>query len=195
MNTEPTNLEPANDMNNEKEVRVQVQWMVHRDLAEVVAIEQACFEFPWSEEDFLDCLRQRNCSGMVAKYEGRVVGFMIYEISKKNRIHLLNIATSPDYRYRGVARQMVRKLIGKLINQKRTRIVSKVRETNLSALLFLRSLGFRATNILRNFYEEMNEDAYLMQYRLPMELRHPEYMPLNRITDRVSSSPLPVGEQ
>jgi len=93
---------------------------------------------------------------------------MIYEIPR-NRIHLLNVATSPDYRHRGVASQMVRKLIGKIAKQQRSRIVLEVRETNLPALLFFRALGFRATNILRNFYEEMTEDAYRMQYCLPAE--------------------------
>jgi len=172
-------------MSNEKEMRVHVRWMVRRDLSEVVAIERACFEFPWGEEDFLDCLRQRNCIGMVAEHEKCIVGFMIYEVPK-NRIHLMNIATAPAHRHRGVARQMVRKLIGKLVNQKRSRISLKVRETNLSALLFFRSIGFRATNILRNFYEEMSEDAYLMQYRLPVEHTQREYEPANRISDPVA---------
>ena len=172
-------------MSSKKEIRVHVRWMVRRDLPEVIAIEQACFEFPWCEEDFLACLRQRNCIGMVAEHEGRVVGFMIYEVPK-NRIHLLNIATAPEHRRCGVAEQMVRKLVGKLANQKRSKIVLEVRETNLPALLFFRALDFRATNILRNFYEEMSEDAYLMQYRVPAEQTQPEYVPLNRIGVRVA---------
>ena len=171
-------------MSNEKEMRVHVRWMVRRDLPEVVAIERACFEFPWGEEDFLDCLRQRNCIGMVAEHEKRIVGFMIYEVPK-NRIHLLNIASDPKHRRLGVARQMVGKLIGRLINQKRSRIVLEVRETNLPALLFFRSLGFRAVEIRHNFYEEVREDAYLMQYRLPVEQGKPEHAPVNRITDQV----------
>ena len=32
------------------------------------------FEFPWSEEDFIRCLRQRNCIGMVAEHDEQVVG-------------------------------------------------------------------------------------------------------------------------
>ncbi len=172
-------------MCSEKEIRVHVRWMVRRDLPEVVAIEQACFEFPWREDDFLHCLRQRNCIGMVAEHEGRVVGFMIYEVPK-NRIHLLNIATAPEYRRQGVARQMAAKLTGKLVNQRRSRIVLEVRETNLPALLFFREIGFRATNILRNFYEEMSEDAYLMQYRLSAEQLQTDYIPVNRISDRVA---------
>jgi len=41
----------------------------------------------------------------------------------------------------------------------------EIRETNLSAQLFFRALGFRAVSVLRDFYEDTPEDAYLMQYR------------------------------
>lgn len=169
---------------NEKEIRVHVRWMVRRDFPEVLEIESSCFEFPWREEDFIRCLRQRNCIGMVAEYEGRVVGFMIYEVPK-NRIHLLNIATAPEFQRKGVASQMIRKLIGKLANQRRNRIVMEVRETNLAALVFFRSLGFRAVVVLRNFYEDMNEDAYVLQYRLDEEGQE-AYDPINRISSQIA---------
>ena len=60
---------------------VQIRWMIRRDMAEVLDIERDSFEFNWTEEDFLSCLRQRNCIGMVAEHEGRVCGFMIYFLS------------------------------------------------------------------------------------------------------------------
>ena len=41
----------------------------------------------------------------------------------------------------------------------------EVRETNLAAQLFFRSLSFRAVNVLHDFYDDTTEDAYVMQYR------------------------------
>jgi ribosomal-protein-alanine N-acetyltransferase len=41
----------------------------------------------------------------------------------------------------------------------------EIRETNLSAQLFFRDAGFRAISVLRSFYDDTPEDAYLMQYR------------------------------
>jgi ribosomal-protein-alanine N-acetyltransferase len=41
----------------------------------------------------------------------------------------------------------------------------EIRETNLPAQLFFRDIGFRAISLLRDFYEDTTEDAYLMQYR------------------------------
>jgi [ribosomal protein S18]-alanine N-acetyltransferase len=144
--------------------RVHIRWMIRRDMADVLAIEGEGFEFPWCEDDFLRCLRQRNCIGMVAEQDDRVVGFMIYELHK-SRLHILNFAVGAAFRRTGVATEMVNKLIGKLSTQRRNRILLEVRETNLAAQLFFRAAGFRAVSVLRAFYEDTPEDAYLMQFR------------------------------
>ena len=164
----------------EQQVRVHIRWMDRRDMPEVLAIEAESFEFPWLEEDFIHCLRQRNCIGMVAEHEDRVVGFMIYELHK-TRIHVLNFAVAPGYRRRGVGSQMVAKLVGKLSSQRRSRIVLEVRETNLPAQLFFRESGFRAISVMRAYYEDTPEDAYLMQYRYRPE-RVAALEPVNRIS-------------
>ena len=151
-----------------QEIRVHIRWMIRRDMAEVLQIERESFEFPWIDEDFIRCLRQRNCIGMVAEHEGQVVGFMIYELHR-TRIHVLNFAVSEICHRLGVGSQMVAKLIAKLSVQRRSRIVLEVRETNVGAQLFFRENGFRAVSILHKFYDDTPEDAYLMQYRYRME--------------------------
>jgi ribosomal-protein-alanine N-acetyltransferase len=163
-----------------REVRVHIRWMIRRDMAEVLQIERENFEFSWVDEDFVRCLRQRNCIGMVAEYEDRVVGFMIYELHK-SRIHVLNFAVAAAYKRHGVGSQMVAKLIAKLSPARRSRIVLEVRETNLAAQLFFRENGFRAISVLHKYYDDTPEDAYLMQYRYRSE-RQSVVEPSNRIT-------------
>jgi ribosomal-protein-alanine N-acetyltransferase len=148
-----------------EQVRVHIRWMIRRDMPEVLQAEQESFEFAWTEEDFLRCLRQRNCIGMVAEQGEKVVGFMIYELHKA-KLHILNFAVSPGCRRAGVGAQMVAKLISKLSSHRRTRITLEVRETNLPAQLFFRTQGFRAVRVLRAYYEDSGEDAFQMQYRL-----------------------------
>ena len=143
---------------------VHIRWMIRRDMPSVLAIEEASFEYPWSEEEFIRCLRQRNCIGMVAERDDEVVGFMIYELHK-NRLHLLNFAVAAEYRRQSIGRSMIEKLASKLSNDRRNRVMLEVRETNLGAQLFFKILGFRAVSVLRDFYEDTTEDAYLMQFR------------------------------
>lgn len=144
---------------------VHIRWMINRDICEVLSIEVSSFEFPWTEEVLIKCLRRRNCIGMVAEYDDRVVGFMVYELSD-TRISVLNFAVHPSYRRLGIGRQMVAKLIGKLSSQRRRSITLLTRETNVRAQLFFRSCGFRAVSILHGYYDETPEDAYQMRYRL-----------------------------
>jgi len=142
---------------------VNVRWMIRRDMPEVIAIEREAFEFPWSDDEFTGCLRQRNCIGMVAEMADSIVAFMIYELHR-TKLHVLNFAVLRSHRRLGIGTRMMEKLVAKLTPERRGRIVLEVRETNLPAQLFFRSLGFRATSVLKDFYQDSTEDAYLMQY-------------------------------
>ena len=71
----------------------------------------------------------------------------------------------PDARRRCVGKQMLQKLVGKLSQQRRNRIVLEVRETNLAAQMFFRSGGFKAVSVLRDYYDDASEDAYVMHFR------------------------------
>ena len=161
-------------------MRVHIRWMIRRDMPEVLQAEQSSFEFAWTEEDFLRCLRQRNCIGMVAECGEKVVGFMIYELHKA-KLHILNFAVHPAWRRQGVGAQMVAKLISKLSSHRRTRITLEVRETNLAAQLFFRAQCFRAVRVLRAYYEDSGEDAFLMQYRLADDMSDDFEPAVNRI--------------
>lgn len=152
-------------METQTQYGTHVAWMIRADMPMVLAIEAKSFESAWKEDDFIRCLRQRNCIGMVAKRDDMVVGFMIYELHK-NRLHLLNFAVNKRFRNQGVATAMIDKLKGKLTPERRSRIMLEIRETNLAGQLFFKNRGFRAISVLRDFWDDSPEDAYLMQYRV-----------------------------
>jgi len=169
------------------QVRVHIRWMIRRDMPEVLAIEHASSEFPWCEEEFLRVLRQRNCIGMVAEHGERVVGFMIYELHK-SKLQVLNFAVAPECRRQGVGHQMVAKLVGKLSSHRRTRIVLSLRESCLPGQLFFRVQGFRATEVVREHYEDTGEDGYVMQYLLDESIVEDRAgVPVNRIAKQLEN--------
>jgi ribosomal-protein-alanine N-acetyltransferase len=145
-------------------VEVHIRWMIRRDMPEVMRTERASFDFAWTEDDFLRCLRQRNCIGMVAEQGDSIHGFMIYELHQ-TRLHVLNFAVHPSVRRTGIGSLMVSKLVDKLRTHRRYKITLAVRERNLPAQMFFRKHGFKATRLLRNYYEDSGEDAYHMEYR------------------------------
>ena len=155
----PTTATPPN------EIRVHIRWMIRRDMPEVLDIEHDGFEFPWTEKEFVAFLKRWNCIGMVAEHEDRVVGFMAYSLYKY-RCKLCNLAVAADCRGRGVGRQMVAKMQGKLTPSRRRFLDVMVRESNLPALLFFKHHGFQAGSVVHQPYEEIAEDGYAMRYQL-----------------------------
>jgi ribosomal-protein-alanine N-acetyltransferase len=145
---------------------IHIRWMIRRDMPEVMRTERASFEYAWTEDDFLRCLRQRNCIGMVAEENDHVAGFMIYELHK-TRLNVLNFAVHPSVRRMGIGGLLIAKLEYKLISHHRQKITLAVRERNLAAQMFFRRHGFQATRLLRNYYEDSGEDAYFMEFRAP----------------------------
>jgi ribosomal-protein-alanine N-acetyltransferase len=145
--------------------KINIRWLVQRDLPDVLQIERDSFPIPWGVDGFLYYLRQRNCIGMVAERYRQIVGFMLYELHKSN-LRIINFAVAPVARRQDVGGQMVRRLIDKLSQQRRKEIVLEIRETNLPAQLFFRHEGFRAVCVIRDHYDDTQEDAYVMQFRL-----------------------------
>ena len=161
-------------------VRIHIRWMIRRDMADVMRTELDSFDYAWDEEDFLRCLRQRNCIGMVAEQGDRVVGFMIYELHK-NKLNVLNFAVAPHARRAGIGSQMAVKLIAKLTSHRRSKITLAVRETNLAAQLFFKGHDFRASKVLKGYYQDSGEDAFQMEYVVDEEPEVDDVVLVNRI--------------
>jgi ribosomal-protein-alanine N-acetyltransferase len=140
-----------------------INWMMRRHMPEVLAIEESEFENPWTEEDFIRVLKNRNSIGVVAEHREKIVGYAVYELLK-DRVNVLNFAVHEDVQRRRVGTQMIQYLKRKLTSSTRSRLAFTVRDSNTPAHLFLRASGFRAVNVLRGFYTDMGDDAYLFHW-------------------------------
>ncbi len=144
---------------------ITIRWMLRKDIPQVEAIENSVFEFPWRHDEFPRCLIRRNCIGMVAQRRDWVMGYMIYSLHK-SRLNILNFAVHPLTRYCGIGRMMCEKLKGKLSQQRRTRIIADIRDSNVDAQLFFAAMGFKAAGVMPSYYDETPDDAYRFRYDL-----------------------------
>lgn len=145
-------------------VPIDVRWLLRVDYPQVIAIEKKCFgAHALTEKELSDCLHGLRNVGMSAWFDSDMVGFMIYELHK-GVIHLADFAVAKRYRRLGVGTTLMKTLISKLGKHGRSKITLKVRETNLAGQLFFRQVGFRATEVLRNHFSDIGEDAYQMSH-------------------------------
>ncbi len=150
---------------SQDDLDVKIRWMLNESMEAVTRIERASYANPWSREDFLRHLRPKTCIGVVAESHGSVVGYMVYE-NYRRRVYLHNLAVDPTYRRMGVGRELVGRLLKRLTQNKSDIIALEVRESNLTAQLFFRSMGFRAIDIIQAAGDE-DEDTYLMTAKRP----------------------------
>lgn len=148
-----------------------IRWMIRRDMPEVMKVENESFEFPWTEEEILACLRNRCCIGQVIEERNEIVGFYIYRLQPSS-VELLTIAVAKDKRRRGYGRLMMKKLFTKLSTHRRSRLVFHVSDENLDAHLFLKKMGLRAVKVHPNFFAH-DVDSYEFHYDImrPVDIR------------------------
>ena len=150
-----------------------IRWMLTKDLDTVTSIETKSNEYYISRDDMIKLLRKRSVVAMVAvegenEDTGEITGFMIYELMNR-RIQLLDIAVHTKYRRKGIGTGLIEKLKEKLSHKRRTKISTEVRESNLELLLFLKRQNFRAVEVIRNYFQDTGEDAFVMHFVLPTE--------------------------
>ncbi|WP_417459059.1 GNAT family N-acetyltransferase [Kordiimonas sp.] len=142
---------------------VEIRWMIRADTDAVLEIDEMSFVECWSEADLVTTCRRNNTIGMVAEHEDRVVGFIIYELHR-GKLNIVRTAVHPDFSSMGVGLAMVQRLINnKLHPKRRDKIEAFVHETNVTAQVFFRALGF-ASEAIRG--DGNGDDEYLFCYRL-----------------------------
>ena len=110
--------------------KIQIRWMIRRDLSDVLSIENRCFsdEAAWTEEDFLSHMRSRNIIGQVCCERGdddRIIGHCIYKMHKR-KLEILRIAVDPLRHGDGFGFAMLDKLKSKLSWDRRSKLVAHV---------------------------------------------------------------------
>ena len=145
---------------------MRVRRMRAGDLPEVMCIENANYEFPWSEAIFEDCLRV-NYSCWICEEDEKVIGFSILSIAV-GEAHILNINVHPKYQKQGVGRKMLTHLIDVARGKAAETIFLEVRPTNVGAINLYLSMGFNEIGIRKNYYPAKSgrEDALMLALEL-----------------------------
>ena len=112
-----------------------------KDVDQVAALEEATFARPWSRESF----RQELTRNVAARY-----------------LVVTNIAVAEEARGRGVGRKLTEELLRILSNLGASYATLEVRVSNLRAQNLYKSLGFLSVGKRKRYYEDNDEDAFLM---------------------------------
>ncbi|NMO16737.1 ribosomal protein S18-alanine N-acetyltransferase [Pyxidicoccus fallax] len=144
-----------------------IRQMMVEDLPAVMALEKQAFKNPWSPELLQRELQHEWSTILLVEEEvpGQgspvLLGLAIFWIVH-DEVHVLNVATAPAHRRRGVARAVMDEVLARGKARRCTLATLEVRRSNEPAIQLYRSLGFRPVGIRPNYYVDEGEDAIVM---------------------------------
>lgn len=144
--------------------RVRVLTVV--DLPRMLPLENAAYDFPWSEAIFRDCFAA-NYTGLAIEHEGALLGYGVLSVAA-GEAHILNVVISSTQRGLGLGKKLVRRLIDQARWHRVERVFLEVRASNAVARSLYKSLGFLEIGERKAYYpgRQMREDAVVMFLQL-----------------------------
>lgn len=143
------------------------------DVSTVVALEQACFSMPWSEEQFRAAFHQPSFAafglrqaqaGAARAQQGMQSGALLGYISlyhALDELEILNIAVAPHSRRQGKGRKLLTLALQVARKMGIERAVLEVRVHNIPALRLYEGLGFACVGRRPKYYADTGEDALI----------------------------------
>ncbi len=133
------------------------------DLPEVLAIQETSFLISTAGWLLRRLLAQEMAITLVAEESpgGRVLGFLVFWL-RYGELRIINIATHPDFRKRGVAQALMSAALDRARLDNCTVVSLEVRSDNETAVRFYTSLEFQDRGVLYGYYAEEEADAVVM---------------------------------
>jgi len=152
-----------------EEIKMQEAFLIRamkpEDLDQVMALEQRCFSMPWPRSAFQDELTRNPLARYLVVTAGElVVGYAgIWLIFDEG--HITNVAVDPDWRQRGLAKQLLAVLLANARGCSISACTLEVRRSNLPALRLYQQFGFVEEGCRKGYYTDNKEDALILWKR------------------------------
>ncbi len=133
------------------------------DLDDMLSAEKLCFSEPWSRDSMRYILPGPNMHSLICRESGsgKLCAYAgLAHVLDEGEI--VNIAVVPEFRRRGLGREMIERLFGFCRENGIGTIYLEVREGNTAARALYSSAGFGECGKRKKYYSNPTEDAVLM---------------------------------
>ena len=142
-------------------MKLDITTATEADLDAIDAIEQHSFKAPWPRDTFKAELLREWARLDVARLDGKLVAFCNYWLVT-TELHILAIATHPDYRQRGIAREVLAYVLDVARKASCSLATLEVRRSNVPAIALYERAGFKIVHVRARYYQDDDEDALVM---------------------------------
>ncbi len=139
---------------------MNIRKMVLEDIPKVLVADARSFTKTWNEGMFTDEIKKDYADYFVAEENGEVAGYggiwSIYETAE-----LMRIAVIPEFRGRGIAKEIMVAMTECARSRGCERMMLEVRKSNVPAQELYKKFGFCEISIRKGYYD--GEDAVIME--------------------------------
>ena len=139
-----------------------IERMNETHVAAVAALEKLCFADPWSLSSIASELNNPLALWLVAVEDGDLIGY-IGSQSVMGESDMMNVAVHPDYRRKGIGKELVEALVASLKENGVYSLTLEVRASNEPAISLYDQLGFTQVGRRPNYYRDPREDALILR--------------------------------
>ena len=139
---------------------MNIRKMVIEDIPSVILADEKSFGEAWNDGMFIDEIKKDYADYFVAEENDEIIGYggiwSIYETAE-----LMRIAVVPEFRGRGIAKEIMKAILECASSRGCERMMLEVRQSNVSAQELYKKFGFCQISIRKGYYD--GEDAVIME--------------------------------
>lgn len=153
-------------------VRLQVMRATNDDIPELLTLEREVYagETPWSDLSFRSEFQKKKSLYLVAYHASNLVAFIGVRFLTREA-HITNIAVAPEFQGKGIGSFLLKLMIQRARENHCECISLEVKIDNDPAKRLYQELGFEATFIRKNYYQDNTDAVNMVCWLLPHKLK------------------------
>jgi len=152
-----------------KPISISFNQLSEKDIDSVFLIESQSSKHPWTKNQLLESINNPVNLGYALIYKSEIIGFLLAMPSIESA-DILNIVINSNYQRKGFGRALIERLIEALLKRGVSEILLEVRVSNVSAIEFYLSLGFKEISVRKNYYTKNSNELSVKEDGIIMRL-------------------------
>ncbi len=142
------------------------------DLPEILEIERLSYTHPWTENNFIGCLRHHYHNWILFDPNAKTAAIVAYGFSNiiLDEVQLLNLCVADRFRGQRAGEKMLRFMISQALIAGGKSMFLEVRKSNVAAIGLYSSVGFNEVGLRKGYYPAFSgrEDAVVLALELAL---------------------------
>ena len=135
--------------------------IIEKELDQIKNIGELSLPIYYDKDSLKDVIKN-GYDVFVAKESNKIMGFAITAITEDDNIHIMSLASAPNFRRKKIGTKLINKIKKK---NKQKLITLYVQSSNNIAIEFYKKNKFIEIEYLKDYYSNLdNNDAYLLAF-------------------------------